>query len=191
GAWRMVRPGGVLTLSFSVLAGDWISDRIYSLIWDATGVPPLIVGLPLNYARMYVVGKAVPLVGVFKAIPFRKFPPSGEAASIRVPTDDWPFLYIRPGTFPSGDLIIICGLLCIALLGARYVFGGELFRRGNFDLTLFLMGAAFLLIETRGVVDLSLLFGSTWIVNSAVFAGILLMAFFANILVQRWHPHDL
>jgi hypothetical protein len=53
------------------------------------------------------------------------------------------------------------------------------------------MGAAFLLIETRGVTDLSLLFGSTWIVNSAVFAGVLLMALAANLAVQRFQPRDL
>jgi hypothetical protein len=51
--------------------------------------------------------------------------------------------------------------------------------------------AAFLLIETRGVVDLSLLFGSTWLVNSAVFAGILLMAFLANSWVERFRPESL
>ncbi len=47
------------------------------------------------------------------------------------------------------------------------------------------MGAAFLLIETRGVTDLSLLFGSTWIVNAAVFAGILATAWAANAIVRR------
>ena len=53
------------------------------------------------------------------------------------------------------------------------------------------MGAAFLLIETRGVTDLSLLFGSTWIVNSAVFAGILVMALVANLAVERLRPRNL
>jgi hypothetical protein len=53
------------------------------------------------------------------------------------------------------------------------------------------MGAAFLLIETRGVVNLSLLFGSTWIVNACVFAGILIMAFLANLWVARLQPQRL
>ena len=47
------------------------------------------------------------------------------------------------------------------------------------------MGAGFLLIETRGVTALSLLFGSTWLVNAAVFAGILLLALVANEVVAR------
>jgi hypothetical protein len=190
-AWKMVKPGGVLTLSFSTYAGDWISDRLYAVIWEATGVPPVIVVLPMHQARMFIVGRQVSLGRVLDSIPFEKGGPTRAVESIRVPTDDWPFLYIRPGTFPAGYVAIIGGLLIIALAGARMVFGKELFKRGKFDVTLFLMGAAFLLIETRGVVDLSLLFGSTWLVNSSVFAGILLMAFLANLWVQRFRPRRL
>jgi hypothetical protein len=36
------------------------------------------------------------------------------------------------------------------------------------------MGAAFLLLETRYVTGFALLFGSTWLVNAMVFAGVLL-----------------
>ena len=40
-------------------------------------------------------------------------------------------------------------------------------------LDLFFMGAAFLLLETKNVVQFALLFGTTWFVNALVFAGIL------------------
>lgn len=43
-----------------------------------------------------------------------------------------------------------------------------------------------MLIETRGVTTLSLLFGSTWMVNSAIFAGILIMVLAANLTVERF-----
>lgn len=186
-AYDMVRPGGILTLTFATQAGEWISDRIYSIIWEATGVPPIMVQLP-GHGRTWIVGKEVSLAGVTAAIPFQRIEPTRMIEWIRVPTDDWPFLYLRPGTFPMGYLAVIGGLLLIAFFGARVVFGESLFRRGRFDLPLFLMGAAFLLIETRGIVDLSLLFGSTWIVNVSVFAGILLMALLANFYVQRFRP---
>ena len=187
----MVKPGGVLTLSFSTFAGSWISDRLYAVIWEATEVPPVIVQLPMHHSRMFIVGKQVSLERVLRTIPFPKGGPTADVESIRVPTDDWPFLYIRPGTFPAGYVVVIGGLLLIAFVGTRFVFGRQLFQRGKFDGTLFLMGAAFLLLETRGVVDLSLLFGSTWVVNSFVFAGILLMAFLANLWVQRFPPQRL
>ncbi len=50
------------------------------------------------------------------------------------------------------------------------------------------MGAAFMLLETRMVTALSLLFGSTWVVNSSVFSGILLTVFFSNVFVARREP---
>jgi hypothetical protein len=56
------------------------------------------------------------------------------------------------------------------------------------EAALFLMGAGFLLLETRGVTSLSLLFGSTWVVNAAVFSGVLVMALAANLLVARLKP---
>jgi hypothetical protein len=49
---------------------------------------------------------------------------------------------------------------------------------------LFFMGAAFLLLETKNVVQFALLFGTTWFVNALVFLGILL-AVLAAIEVAR------
>jgi SAM-dependent methyltransferase len=190
-AWRLVKPGGVLTVSFSIYTGEWLSDRLYALVRDATGTPPLIVVLPMHYARMFVVGKQVEVGPMLARVPFGQLAPTSAVGWMRLPTDDWPFLYIRPKTFPAGYVAIIVGLILIAFVGARVVFGGVLFHREHFDIPLFLMGAAFLLIETRGVVNLSLLFGSTWIVNSSVFAGILLMAFLANLWVARFQPERL
>ncbi len=47
------------------------------------------------------------------------------------------------------------------------------------------MGAAFLLLETKAVVQFALLFGTTWFVNSLVFAGILLAVLGAIELARR------
>jgi hypothetical protein len=49
---------------------------------------------------------------------------------------------------------------------------------------LFFMGAAFLLLETKSVVQFALLFGTTWFVNSLVFVGVLLSVLLA-IEVER------
>jgi hypothetical protein len=102
-------------------------------------------------------------------------------------SDDWPFLYIRPGIFPWGYLLVIGFILLLTLATVRPVFG--MGRSGNvFDWPLFLMGAAFMLIETRGVTSMSLLFGSTWVVNAAIFSGILIMVLLANLVIEhrRW-----
>ena len=49
---------------------------------------------------------------------------------------------------------------------------------------LFFMGAAFLLLETKAVVQFALLFGTTWFVNALVFAGVLAIVLLA-IEVER------
>jgi hypothetical protein len=56
---------------------------------------------------------------------------------------------------------------------------------GSWDATMFFMGAGFLLVETKSVTEMSLLFGSTWTVNLMVFAAILVMVLIANLVVQR------
>jgi hypothetical protein len=54
----------------------------------------------------------------------------------------------------------------------------------------FVLGVAFLLIETRSLVTFSLLFGSTWIVNSFVFFGILLSVLGAIVVTAQVRPKD-
>jgi hypothetical protein len=56
---------------------------------------------------------------------------------------------------------------------------------------MFFLGAGFMLLETKGVVHMALLFGSTWVVNSVVFAAILLMILAANLFVLRTKPRRL
>ena len=52
-------------------------------------------------------------------------------------------------------------------------------------LQMLLLGAGFMLLETKAVVHMALIFGSTWIVNSVVFAAILVMILAANLRVLR------
>ena len=52
------------------------------------------------------------------------------------------------------------------------------------NLPYFLLGAGFMLVETKGITEMGLAFGNTWQVIGIVIAGILVMAFFANWVVQ-------
>jgi hypothetical protein len=190
-AWNHVAPGGALSVSFSVYAGNWISDRIVAVMTEATGHQPRVFSFPVQTAKTFIVTKGqtrLPSRPVIFEVP--AVPATNDLNSARITTDDWPFLYLRPDTFPAGYVTMLICILVMAAAGARVAFGRRLYGSG-FDPVLFLMGAAFLLIETRGVTDLSLLFGSTWIVNSSVFGGVLLMALAANLAVQRFQPRHL
>lgn len=184
-AWRHVADGGVLSLSFSIGDREWLADRLAAIVFEATGQRPAVVFHGVQGGRSFIAGKNLDVRAAAIRARVRTFEPREPDDAVRASTDDWPFLYVRPDTFPTGYVAVLGGVLLIALFAARAVYGRAMFTRGHFDPALFAMGAAFLLIETRGVTDLSLLFGSTWIVNASVFAGILVTAWAANAVVRR------
>jgi hypothetical protein len=184
-AWRRVGEGGHLSLAISCHAGRWFFERVYWTVAKATGQRPIAIQSPLHAAVTFLVPRAGVVLAADELARRTAVVPRGTIEETLTPSDDWPFLYVRPGVFPIGYLIVLGSLLAAAAWSVRRVFG---LGRAGFEWPLFLMGAAFLLIETRGVTSLSLLFGSTWLVNAAVFGGILAMVLAANLLVQRWRP---
>ena len=99
-------------------------------------------------------------------------------------TDDHPFPYLEGRAIPSFYLVSL-GLILLASAGTvRAVTGGLRVLRPYADL--FFMGAAFLLLETKSVVQFALLFGTTWFVNALVFAGVLLSVYLAIEVARRF-----
>jgi len=184
-AWRHVRTPGLMSVSFSIAEREWLSDRLYKIVREATGVDPVIVPHAIQRGRFFIVTKGIDPRELAVRARLRTLPPPPDTERVEAATDDWPFLYLHPGEIPVGYIAMIAAILVIGVAGTRVAFGAEMFRGQAFNPLLFVMGAAFLLIETRSVTDLSLLFGSTWIVNAAVFAGVLAVVFAANALVRR------
>lgn len=102
-------------------------------------------------------------------------------------TDDHPFPYVRARAIPRFYLIALAGILGASILVVRRASGAPLEQMRPY-VDLFLMGAAFLLLETKNVVQFALLFGTTWFVNALVFAGILLSVLGAIEVARRWRP---
>jgi len=78
---------------------------------------------------------------------------------------------------------LLGAILLVSLLLVRGA-GGRLARMRSYP-DLAFMGAAFLLLETKNVVQFALLFGTTWFVNSLVFAGVLVSVFLAIEVARR------
>jgi len=97
-------------------------------------------------------------------------------------SDDWPFLYLRGKLIPDLTIrsTVVLGLLGVGMV---YLFlpKGRIAINGR----MFFLGAAFMLLETRAVVQMALLFGSTWLVNSAVFFTVLILILLANLYVLK------
>jgi hypothetical protein len=98
-------------------------------------------------------------------------------------TDSRPFPYLPSAAIPPTYLWMLGAILLASLLLVR-VAGGPLTRMRSY-LDLAFMGAAFLLLETKSIVQFALLFGTTWFVNSLVFAGVLLAVYLA-VETARW-----
>ena len=114
--------------------------------------------------------------------------PTGEtftrAAAAPAPaTDDHPFPYLRTPSIPGFYVVAIAFILSLSLVVVR-VAGGPL-RTMTPYLDLLCMGAAFLLLETKSVVQFALLFGTTWFVNALVFGGVLVSVLLAVALSKR------
>ncbi len=102
-----------------------------------------------------------------------------------LPTDDWPFLYLREPTIPTLNLrwMLLVVILSLALLSMFVPL-----RSARPDGQMFFLGAGFMLLETKGVVQMALLFGSTWVVNSIIFFAILVMILLSNLFVLWFKP---
>jgi len=105
----------------------------------------------------------------------------------RFATDDWPFLYLHDKLIPDLNIrsMVILGVLGVAMV---YMFMSKGRGRISLDRRMFFLGAAFMLLETKAVVQLALLFGSTWIVNSLVFFTALILILLANLFVLKAPP---
>ena len=104
--------------------------------------------------------------------------PSFWAGKTNAPVpDDRPFPYLPVPSIPNFYLLVVGLILAASLVLVRGAAGPLRKMAGYFDL--FLMGAAFLLLESKNIVQFALLFGTTWYVNSLVFAGVLVSVYAA------------
>ncbi|MFY9933504.1 MAG: spermidine synthase [Streptosporangiaceae bacterium] len=97
-------------------------------------------------------------------------------------TDDHPFVYLEGNSIPWIYRIALGLILLASIVLVRPVAGP--YRRMGGYVDLFFMGAAFMLLETKNIVQFALLFGTTWFVNALVTAGVL-VAVLAAVEVSR------
>ncbi|MBV9578362.1 MAG: spermidine synthase [Chloroflexi bacterium] len=125
----------------------------------------------------------LPLVGQ-GVLDHNNYAGDDEVAPPTPATDDWPLMYLRD---PSMPWVYVAGLAMVGVIALGLIFGlAPPGARRGFSLHMFFLGAAFMLLETRSLVTFSLLFGSTWLVNSLVFFAILCSVMLAVFLSSRF-----
>jgi SAM-dependent methyltransferase len=205
---RHLAPNGMVALGF-VVHEKWIADRLYTLLNRVFGHPPLVYQTD-HYAfdTVYFVGNRTispppgsPTIsptqltrqvlrgnpnGTWQYSQLQGFLHPGELSThSTLLTDDWPYLYMQDRTVTPNYLIVLvltvlASILLVWLTVPRIDFTSP--SNWNF---LFL-GAGFALQETKGITDIALLFGSTWITNIIVISAILLVILLANFAVSLW-----
>lgn len=177
---------GIAVLMFSVPT-QWLGEKLLksvSVVFDNPH-PMFYVGDSFLFNLMIIAGPGLKGIIADKSIDksFLQQVPDLSYDTKSLPTDDWPYLYLLGRTIPSHYLKTIALLLIISLTGIFLLSPKN--KLNHQSMNFFSLGAAFLLLETKSVTTLSLLFGSTWLVNLFVFGGILVMTLFANILVSK------
>jgi Spermine/spermidine synthase domain len=174
--------GGIFSM-YNYYRESWLVDRYANTLDEVFDQPPCIDTLDpnqdFNLAVLTVSDDpdAVACSGTGQAVWTH---PAGTPDPAR---DDHPFPYLRERTLPGFYLVTIALILVVSLLAIRLAAGPI---RPMLRFTdLFCMGAAFLLLETKSVVQFALLFGTTWLVNALVFLGVLLSVLCAVFVSQR------
>ncbi|HEV2117742.1 MAG TPA: hypothetical protein VGR48_17035 [Terriglobales bacterium] len=181
-----LKPGGVISLSFSVM-NHQLGRKIYLMLQDAFGGwPPVcimagydgaIVFLEANDRQLTIPARLIQQTGFEDGTHYFADP----TIQADVSTDDWPFFYMPRRVYPVSYAIMV-GLVLALSAGIFWKFLDEKPQFGHAPF--FLLGAGFMLIETKGITELGLVFGNTWQVMGIVIIAILAMAFLANCAVQ-------
>jgi hypothetical protein len=181
--------GGVISIGFSTTAqeSDWLGRRLYSMLAEATGREPIAVRAAYDASTIFVAG---PGVAQWAAVDGEVSPNVIDRRTFDTPvepaSDDWPFLYLRSRGLPMMPYgVVLAGLLVVSFVLLRFALRA---RSGGAEWQMFFLGAGFMLVEVKAISQLSLLFGSTWIVNSVVISAILIMALAANLFVTLRRP---
>jgi len=178
-ARSLLKPDG--TFAMYNYYENWLVDRYANTIHAVYGTAPCVhVGRSIGDRREAVLslrkdGTTGGCTTTWRPSTTRSLQPT---------TDDRPFPYLADRTIPPFYLKMLGLILLASILLVRVTAGPLRQMRPYVDL--FFMGAAFLLLETKNVVQFALLFGTTWVVNAAVFAGVLLSVLAAIETARRF-----
>lgn len=197
-AKSLLADGGVMVLSFDAMR-MYIADRMSHCIEDVFGERPLAFRITPNVRSW---GGTVFVAGDQKAINSRlaenprlarlvhewqQANPLAITNKARVATDDWPYIYLEKPSIPT------LYILLAFLLGALVVYGRLQLGITSMAVTMqrsdwhfFLLGAAFMLLETQNISKASVVLGNTWLVNAVIVSGIMMMILMSNLIAAKF-----
>lgn len=182
---HLLKPEGIMVVKFQTNT-PWIAGRLAGLLTKVFGYPPLqtVVFCPYSTGgRFFITGSVKQITKALSDEMLGSYVRENSnliTEQATLTTDNWPYFYQHEPGLPASVIIISVVLIgiCALTLGCT----GTTVRSVHWHF--FFLGAGFMLLEVHIISKVALLFGTTWIVNSIVIAGLLLMIVAANILVM-------
>jgi hypothetical protein len=182
-AQRLLSEHGDLVF-YNFYRREWLTEKIEHLLYKGSGNYPVRLWQEADFTVL-AAGRNNR----------QDFGAATPASPFETPTDDWPFLYLKERTIP-GVYLGAMGVVTLLLIGFMTFLnrqGGARPGKGAglaTKLAFVLMGVAFLLLETKSIIQFALLFGTTWVNSSLVFLGVLLLVLAANwtaaLMNKKW-----
>ena len=189
----VLKPDGVLVV-YNYFREPWLVDRLANTAAAAFGEEPIVHVHPAkDQLGLIVVGPRLKTLERYPDPPsevtaFNQGAPLAPPVrhvrdkSVVPATDNWPFLYMRTPHLPAHYLSALGVVLLVSILVVLGVVGGAV-RKWSWEF--FFLGAGFMLLEAKSIIQFALLWGSTWVVVSLTIASVLVMALLANWTVTR------
>lgn len=180
---ELLAPGGLFCLNLGSTR-PWVGERTYWSLTEAFGREPTRFQSERSpfdsVAYVYGPEEALATDRNPGGPPIHRLLPLPPREGVRRATDNWPFLYLETNRIPRVMTFLLAGLVLASLVIVSSVERSV--RRPN--LHFLLLGAGFMLLETRSITQMALAFGATWNVNAIVIASVLLTILVANALVR-------
>jgi len=180
---ELLAPGGVFCLNLGSTR-PWVGERAYWSLTEAFGREPARFQSERSpfdsVAYVYGPEEVLRTDRNPDGPPIHRLPPLAAREGVRRATDNWPFLYLETNRIPKVVTVLLAGLVLASLVIVSSV--ERAVRRPN--LHFLFLGAGFMLLETRSITQMALVFGATWNVNAIVIASVLLTILVANALVR-------
>jgi hypothetical protein len=186
-------PDGLLVV-YNYFREKWLVDRLANTAAAAFGSEPRVhVHEARAYLGVILAGPRLASLSSDPVVPDRvaaynqSHAPSPARMHVRddsvePATDDWPFLYLHDRHVPRHYVAALALILAVSVVAVLWTLRGQ---RGAWSWEFFFLGAGFMLLETKAIIQFALLWGSTWVVASLAIAAVLAMALAANYIVSR------
>ncbi len=190
-AFARLKPGGLMSVSFT-LPNELMGRKIYSMLTALEGAgKPLAIfcGDSHMHTTAFLVKKGgdVPVPAKFikeHDLPDMTATYAQDPGKIDLPTDDWPFFYMDAKMYPASYVLALFLVMALAAVLVRGLLPGQKWDRTM--LPFFFLGSGFMLVETKAITELGLLFGNTWHVIGVTIIGVLVMAYVANLVAAKY-----